>query len=160
MWYNLVMSEVIERNQENVDSSIGFQNQDGLDLEPKRKRKISAKSLANLIPAKKGQILNPKGGKIKTLETRIIERKVEKALTKANTLAKLQSPHALRRVVKISKGETLGAYSAEHMRTVLSANEAVLNRAGVGVQKSGVGVAVQINFADSIAQRRKELESE
>ena len=41
----------------------------------------------------------------------------------------------------------MGVYSTEHMGTVLKANAEVLNRAGIGVQKSGVGVAVQINFA-------------
>ena len=115
-----------------------------------KKRKISAKSLANLIPARKGEpSRNPKGSHLsleKKMELRAI-REVRNVAREAvlNTKEYLQAkaPSAARRVYRLSRE------AGKDDGVLLKANQDILDRAGViGPKAAGVAVGVQINFAD------------
>lgn len=103
---------------------------------------------------KKGEIRNPNGGRKSELE-KIIDHKVKLAVRKADKIMKLQSPGATRRVLKIAKGHTIGEYAPEHMRTVLAANETILDRAGIVAPKGNVIVPVQINIGEDRQEFKK-----
>ena len=108
-------------------------------MQQKTTKMLGGKSGKGFMPGKSG---NPLGYAIVSKEKRElqkIERKKRKEIAKT-VIEYLESQGygAAERIVKISKSGL--------NKTALSANQDVLNRIGVGVQKNNIGVAVQLNI--------------
>jgi hypothetical protein len=147
------MDETLQQERESEQKESDFESFEGEIGEIEGGNKGESKKKRGNLEAirpyqiKKGEIRNPLGARKTELE-KVIDRKVKIAVAKADKLMKLQSPGATRRVLKIAKGETIGEYGTKEMRTVLAANETILDRAGIVAPQGNVGVAVQINFKE------------
>lgn len=146
---NIEIREVKEREseKEKKDSFLEFfdreidenGNEDANETLTKTKKKRG--NIANLRPPiQKGEVRNPLGINNKKTELeKVIEKKVAIAVKKGETYLKLKAPHFARRVYRLSKEASTDGVKLEAAKTGL-------DRAGIGVQKSGAVAAVQINF--------------